>query len=91
MFEWLTGQSRSGGSWMSSGTSNGKGLLPSAASSTLRTVLNGLIGDDDNTTTIEEPPVTPAPVFAVRAFRTAIWGTPDESRETRPHGRADRG
>lgn len=31
--------------------------------------------------TVPEPPQTPAPVFAVRAFKTALFGTPQETRE----------
>ena len=30
---------------------------------------------------IEEPPETPAPVFAVRAFKTALFGTPHPSQQ----------
>ncbi|KAL8941473.1 MAG: hypothetical protein Q9216_002201 [Gyalolechia sp. 2 TL-2023] len=32
--------------------------------------------DNGNSSYIEEPPETPAPVFAVRAFKTAFFGTP---------------
>lgn len=32
--------------------------------------------DSGNLSFIEEPPETPAPVFAVRAFKTALFGTP---------------
>ncbi|KAL9596120.1 MAG: hypothetical protein Q9219_006019 [cf. Caloplaca sp. 3 TL-2023] len=32
--------------------------------------------DDGSNSCIEDPPETPAPVFAVRAFRTALFGTP---------------
>ncbi|KAI4151484.1 MAG: hypothetical protein L6R39_002026 [Caloplaca ligustica] len=32
--------------------------------------------DTESPSYIEEPPETPAPVFAVRAFRTALFGTP---------------
>ncbi|KAI4177786.1 MAG: hypothetical protein LQ343_000250 [Gyalolechia ehrenbergii] len=32
--------------------------------------------DNGNSSYIEEPPETPAPVFAVRAFKTALFGTP---------------
>ena len=40
-------------------------------------------------TNIEEPPETPAPLFAIRAFKTAIFGTPhsdqcDVRRNTQP-------
>lgn len=31
---------------------------------------------DDEKSYVEEPPETPAPLFAVRAFKTAIFGTP---------------
>lgn len=31
---------------------------------------------DDGVSCLEEPPETPAPIFAVRAFKTAIFGTP---------------
>ncbi|KAL8803588.1 MAG: hypothetical protein Q9182_003093 [Xanthomendoza sp. 2 TL-2023] len=30
----------------------------------------------DNDQWVDEPPETPAPVFAVRAIKTALWGTP---------------
>ena len=41
---------------------------------------------DDGESYIEEPPETPAPLFAVRAFKTAIFGTPhpDQSIVKRP-------
>ncbi|KAL8940649.1 MAG: hypothetical protein Q9211_002181 [Gyalolechia sp. 1 TL-2023] len=32
--------------------------------------------DNGNSSYVEEPPETPAPVFAVRAFRSALFGTP---------------
>ncbi|KAL8730588.1 MAG: hypothetical protein Q9181_004601 [Wetmoreana brouardii] len=32
--------------------------------------------DNNGSSYIEEPPETPAPVFAVRAFKTALFGTP---------------
>ena len=41
---------------------------------------------DDGELYVEEPPETPAPLFAVRAFKTAIFGTPhpDQSVINRP-------
>ena len=39
----------------------------------------------------EETPITPAPVFAVRAFRNAIFGTPTETRDPGPVKTADTG
>lgn len=45
-----------------------------------------MINTDDGESYIEEPPETPAPLFAVRAFKTAIFGTPhpDQSVAKRP-------
>ncbi|KAI9837548.1 MAG: hypothetical protein M1819_007199 [Sarea resinae] len=40
-----------------------------------------IIADDQSS--LPEPPETPAPVFALRAFKTAIFGTP---REAEPEG-----
>lgn len=36
---------------------------------------------DDGQSYLEEPPETPAPLFAVRAFKTAIFGTPHPNQE----------
>ncbi|KAM0719157.1 hypothetical protein Q7P37_005062 [Cladosporium fusiforme] len=36
-------------------------------------------GGDHDTSAIMEPPETPAPVFAVRAFKHAIFGTPQQT------------
>jgi len=53
------------------------------------------VDTDDGNSYLEEPPETPAPLFAVRAFKTAIFGTPhpiqdgDLNNEKRPaQGRA---
>ena len=35
--------------------------------------------DDNDATTATEPPATPAPLFAVRAFRSALFGAPGEA------------
>ncbi|KAF6223525.1 hypothetical protein HO133_000368 [Letharia lupina] len=41
---------------------------------------------DDGLSYIEEPPETPAPLFAVRAFKTAIFGTPHpDQNDVRHH------
>lgn len=47
---------------------------------------------DDGVSYIEEPPETPAPLFAVRAFKTAIFGTPhpDQSDVRRPEQQVKR-
>lgn len=48
------------------------------------------VDTDDGNSSVEEPPETPAPLFAVRAFKTAIFGTPhpvhdgDLNNEKRP-------
>ena len=36
---------------------------------------------DDGQSYLEEPPETPAPLFAVRAFKTAIFGTPHPNQD----------
>ena len=36
---------------------------------------------DDRQSSLEEPPETPAPLFAVRAFKTAIFGTPHPGQD----------
>ena len=38
-----------------------------------------LTTDDNDATTATEPPATPAPLFAVRAFRSALFGAPEEA------------
>ncbi|KAI4238330.1 MAG: hypothetical protein LQ349_001171 [Xanthoria aureola] len=40
--------------------------------------------DESGSPSVDEPPETPAPVFAVRAFKTALFGTPhpNQSEET---------
>ncbi|KXS93851.1 hypothetical protein AC578_10460 [Pseudocercospora eumusae] len=46
--------------------------------------------DPDNTTAYVEPPETPAPVFAVRAFKHAIFGTPStQHRQPRRHSNTE--
>lgn len=39
-----------------------------------------MIRADDDGPLCYDPPETPAPVFAVRALKTAIFGTPQETR-----------
>ena len=41
-----------------------------------KTTLSAHSNLDDSQSYLEEPPETPAPLFAVRAFKTAIFGTP---------------
>ncbi|KAF1983398.1 hypothetical protein K402DRAFT_465996 [Aulographum hederae CBS 113979] len=47
-------------------------------------------GEPDDVSRFEEPPETPAPVFAVRAFKQAIFGTPAPQMPTRPAPRERR-
>lgn len=45
---------------------------------------------DPDTTAYNEPPETPAPVFAVRAFKHAIFGTPStQQKQPRRHSNTD--
>lgn len=50
--------------------------------------LTGSTPQDHNTTYLE-PPETPAPVFAVRAFKTALFGTPHPTEDEEPEKTRD--
>ncbi|MCJ1424413.1 hypothetical protein MMC29_002301 [Sticta canariensis] len=43
----------------------------------------GVHGEDDQSY-LDDPPETPAPVFAIRAFKSALFGTPHIDSEIRP-------
>jgi len=49
---------------------------------------------EDDTSYLDEPPETPAPLFAIRAFKTAIFGTPHpyqrEVKQPVQHSQEDR-
>ncbi|KAL6713176.1 hypothetical protein ACLMJK_009297 [Lecanora helva] len=42
------------------------------------------VAADNGLSYIDEPPETPAPLFAIRAFKTAIFGTPAPRRQALP-------
>ena len=44
-------------------------------------VLTSLYVEDDGQTYFEEPPETPAPLFAIRAFKAALFGTPHTDQD----------
>ncbi|KAL8848836.1 MAG: hypothetical protein Q9221_006132 [Calogaya cf. arnoldii] len=61
--------------WLSGAAQRGAGQAPK---------------DEIGSLWVDEPPETPAPVFAVRAFKTALFGTPhpNQSEETVIEGKA---
>ena len=73
MMQWLTGSTRNG--------QQANGNPPNATSTGYQ---NGKIGAEsvaeEGTSQLEDGPETPAPVFAVRAFKTAFFGTPHQPR-----------
>lgn len=56
----------------------GTGILPSPFSLVL----------GDSETFLEDPPETPAPMFAVRAFKSALFGTPHPAQPVSPTNRS---
>lgn len=69
MLEWLTGSSRD---------VEAHHFRPGTCGPVSGNIHQAYETADDGLSYIEEPepPATPAPLFAIRAFKTAIWGTP---------------
>ena len=61
----------------------GNEAADAAGLSPLALVLTQLANPPRDTSKVLEPPETPAPVFAIRAFKSALFGTPGADEETK--------
>jgi regulator of replication initiation timing len=78
MLDWLIGSTRSGDDQVLNHGMRRTSIQPSVFS----------LGQGDSETFLEDPPETPAPMFAVRAFKSAIFGTPHPAQPAPPSNRS---